>query len=251
MLLRKFVGGFSVERSRLVSLMSLRARSVEPRPDSPRKAVPTVFVLCGPSGCGKSTLIAKLMADYPGRFGFSVSHTTRQPREGEINGVHYLFTDQEKMKEEISQGMFLEHAMVHGNIYGTSISAIHSVVGAGKICILDIDVQGVENVKASERIDQSSVVYAMLIPPSVEELERRLRGRKTESEDQVSRRIKRAKEEIEYASKEGFWHAVLVNDTIESCYEKLVELVENQFRLTLSIGTLSAKKPPAHSSYDR
>lgn len=240
---------FSQKHTKLFRFfMSARARSEDTRPDSSRDVLPSVFVLCGPSGCGKSTLIGKLMADYPGRFGFSVSHTTRQPREGEINEVHYIFTEKEKMQDEILQGHFLEHALVHGNHYGTSFRSVQSVIGAGKICILDIDVQGVEKVKASKNIDQKTVVYAMLTPPSVEELERRLRGRKTDSEGQIVKRIERAKDELEYARKSDFWDAILVNDTIESCYEKLLDLMEHRFKLRSRhhqsfAGTLGAKNP--------
>jgi guanylate kinase len=229
-----------------------RARSEEPRPAE--GSTPTVFVICGPSGCGKSTLISRLMADFPGRFGFSVSHTTRQPRVGEINGVHYNFTTKQKIKSEIAAGLFLEHALVHGNHYGTSFAAIDSVTNTGKICILDIDVQGVENVKKSDNIAQADVVFAMLIPPSIEELERRLRGRSTDSNEVIARRLERAREEMEYVRKPGgFWDAVLVNDDIEKCYNSLVDLVNRKFRLSTPVGspkgsklfTLSARKAPA------
>lgn len=230
--------------------MAQRARSEEPRPDSEER--PTIFVLCGPSGCGKSTLIARLMSDFPGRFGFSVSHTTRQARVGEINGVHYNFTTKEKIEGEIEAGLFLEHALVHGNHYGTSFAAIDSVIDAGKVCILDIDVQGVENVKRSSKVDQSKVVYAMLIPPSIEELERRLRGRSTDSEEVILRRVARARDEMEYAKREdGFWDGILVNDKIERCYSDLVELLNRKFHLctpssspkSSKVFTLSARKP--------
>ena len=218
--------------------------------------MPNIFVLCGPSGCGKSTLIARLMGDYPGRFGFSVSHTTRQPRVGESNGVHYHFTDTVRMQAEVDAGMFLEHAIVHGNHYGTSFAAIDSVIGNGKICILDIDVQGVDNMKKSTKIDQSRVVYVMLVPPSIEELERRLKSRSTDSHEVIARRVERAAEEMKYTSKEDYWTAIVVNDNIDHCYSTLVELVERQFRLgdrssstanspksSNLLGTLSARKP--------
>jgi guanylate kinase len=237
--------------------MSNRARSEEPRAID--EQIPSIFVICGPSGCGKSTLISRLMSDFPGRFGFSVSHTTRQPRAGEINGVHYNFTTNEKIEAEINAGLFLEHALVHGNHYGTSFAAIDSVTNTGKICILDIDIQGVENVKKSDKVDQSKVVYAMLVPPSIEELERRLRGRQTDSDEVIVRRIARAREEMEYAKKTNeFWDAILVNDNIDNCYDSLVELVGRKFQLVSPVGspkgsklfTLSARKPAAPSNSD-
>lgn len=90
-------------------------------------------VISGPSGVGKGTLISKLMKDFPDTFGFSVSHTTRAPREKEVNGVHYHFTDRSTMETDIREGMFLETAEVHGNLYGTSIEAVETVADAGKV----------------------------------------------------------------------------------------------------------------------
>ena len=94
-------------------------------------------VISGPSGVGKGTLINKLMKDFPAMFGFSVSHTTRAPREGEKNHVHYHFTDRTVMEQEIKDGKFLEFASVHGNLYGTSTEAVDAVADAGKVYILN------------------------------------------------------------------------------------------------------------------
>lgn len=93
----------------------------------------TPIVISGPSGVGKGTLISKLMKEFPSKFGFSVSHTTRAPREKEQNGVHYHFTERSFMEEEIRSGKFLEFASVHGNLYGTSIDAVEVVADAGKV----------------------------------------------------------------------------------------------------------------------
>lgn len=124
---------------------------------------PVVF--CGPSGAGKGTMIEMLMKEFPNeQFGFSVSHTTRGPREGEVDGVHYNFTTVEKMKEDIAAGKFIEHAEVHGRFYGSSVAAVESVQSSGKVCILDIDVQGVKNVKKSS-LDP---YYVFIAPPSME-----------------------------------------------------------------------------------
>jgi guanylate kinase len=98
-------------------------------------------VISGPSGVGKGTLIAKLMKDYPSKFGFSVSHTTRSPREKEIDGVHYHFTERSKIEKDISEGKFLEFAHVHGNVYGTSIEAVESVTDEGKVRLLQSLIQ--------------------------------------------------------------------------------------------------------------
>ncbi|MCD7465312.1 Guanylate kinase 2 [Datura stramonium] len=98
------------------------------------------IVISGPSGVGKGTLISELMKEFPSMFGFSVSHTTRAPREKEQDGIHYHFTDRNVMEREIKDGKFLEFASVHGNLYGTSVEAVEVVADAGKRCILDIDV---------------------------------------------------------------------------------------------------------------
>jgi hypothetical protein len=98
-------------------------------------------VICGPSGVGKGTLLTRLIQAHPDRFGFCVSHTTRAPRPGEINGVHYHFCDVAEMEAAIGRGEFLEHARVHSNIYGTSLAAVEAVSRAGKTCLLDIDVR--------------------------------------------------------------------------------------------------------------
>ena len=98
-------------------------------------------VICGPSGVGKGTLLTRLMAEHPDSFGFSVSHTTRQPRAGEVDGVHYHFVKKEDMEAAITRGEFIEYARVHSNMYGTSVKAVEDVRAAGKTCLLDIDVQ--------------------------------------------------------------------------------------------------------------
>lgn len=97
---------------------------------------PRPLVLFGPSGSGKSTLLKKMLEDFPDRFGFSVSHTTRKPRPGEQHGVHYYFTDWETMKKEIEEGKFIEHALYSGNHYGTSKAAVEAVQRGGKVMVV-------------------------------------------------------------------------------------------------------------------
>lgn len=94
---------------------------------------PKPIVISGPSGVGKGTIIAKLMKEFPSTYGFSVSHTTRAPREKEVDGVHYHFAERSVMEKEISEGKFLESALVHGNLYGTSVEAVEAVTDAGKV----------------------------------------------------------------------------------------------------------------------
>ncbi|KAI3760613.1 hypothetical protein L1987_51010 [Smallanthus sonchifolius] len=179
------------------------------------------IVISGPSGVGKGTLINMLMKDFPTMFGFSVSHTTRAPREKEENGVHYHFTNRSVMEEEIKAGKFLEFASVHGNLYGTSIEAVEVVADAGKRCILDIDVQGARSVRASSL----EAIFIFICPPSFEELEKRLRARGTETEELIQKRLNNAKAELEQGTSGGLFDHILVNDDLEACYERLKEIL--------------------------
>ena len=182
---------------------------------------PRPVVICGPSGVGKGTLINKLMADHPGKFGFSVSHTTRAPRPGEENGVHYHFAEKAAMEADIAAGKFLEYAHVHENIYGTSLAAVAAVASEGKICILDIDVQGAEIVKKSDL----NAMFLFVSPPSLEELERRLRGRGTEKEESIVTRMSNATKEMAKTEEEGFFHRVIVNDDLDKAYGELTAAI--------------------------
>ncbi|KAF8396155.1 hypothetical protein HHK36_017768 [Tetracentron sinense] len=182
---------------------------------------PKPIVISGPSGVGKGTLISKLMKEFPSTFGFSVSHTTRLSRDKEKDGVHYHFTERSVMEKEIRDGKFLESASVHGNIYGTSIEAVDVVADAGKRCILDIDVQGARSVRASSL----EAIFIFICSPSFEELETRLRGRGTETEEQVQKRLRNARVELEHATSPGLFDHLLVNDDLETCYESLKKLL--------------------------
>ncbi|XP_031825529.1 guanylate kinase isoform X1 [Nomia melanderi] len=187
---------------------------------------PRTLVLCGPSGSGKSTFIKKLFEEYPDKYGFSVSHTTRKPRPGEEDGKHYYFTSKEKMEKQIEQGEFLETATFSGNLYGTSKQAVEDVQRAGKICVLDIDMQGVKQVKQSSL----NPLYVFVKPPSMDELEKRLRNRQTETEESLQHRLSAAKAEIEYGEKPGNFNIVIVNDNFSKAYEKLKEFIDTEIQ---------------------
>ncbi|KPJ16680.1 Guanylate kinase [Papilio machaon] len=155
---------------------------------------PRPLVLCGPSGSGKSTLLKRLLKEFPDKFGFSVSHTTRAPRPGEKDGIHYHFTNKDDMLAAIEKGEFLETATFSGNMYGTSKKAVEHVRRTGRICVLDIEMEGVKQVKKTD-LDP---LLVFVMPPSIEELERRLRARNTEQEDALKKRLETAKREIEF-----------------------------------------------------
>ncbi|GAB4823756.1 hypothetical protein N2152v2_010802 [Parachlorella kessleri] len=179
-------------------------------------ASPSALVIVGPSGVGKGTLIQKLME---GRveFGFSCSHTTRAPREGEKDGVHYHFTTKKEFEKGIADGKFLEYAYVHNNIYGTSLEAVEAVAAAGKCCVLDIDVQGARQVRKSAL----PAIFVFIAPPSMEELERRLRARGTEKQDQVATRLKNASQEMASLQEPGLYDMVITNNKLEEALEEL------------------------------
>lgn len=180
---------------------------------------PKPVVVCGPSGVGKGTLIGMLMKKFPNMFGFSVSNTTRKPREGEVDGVHYNFSTVEVMKNDIEAGKFIEYAEVHGNYYGTSFKAVESVQSEGKICILDIDVQGARNVKKSSL----NPIYIFIAPPSMQLLESRLRGRGSEKEEDITKRLENAADELAYGEGEGNFDRLFVNDDLDVTFLEMVK----------------------------
>ncbi|CAG0891797.1 unnamed protein product [Darwinula stevensoni] len=182
---------------------------------------PRPLVLCGPSGCGKSTLTTLLMKDFGDYIRFSVSHTTRPPRSGELNGVHYYFVNREDMEEDINRGDFIESAEYSGNLYGTSKRAIEEVQEMGKICLLDIDIQGVKQLKSTPL----NPLYIFVKPPNLDELEKRLRSRGTETDESIQRRLQVAERELELGMKPGYFDLVIVNDDLEAAYKHLKRAV--------------------------
>ena len=154
-----------------------------------------LFVLSAPSGTGKSTLCANLRATPD--FIYSISCTTRQPRPGEENGVDYHFLAKEKFEALIASGDMLEYATVHGNYYGTPKATVKEALEQGTDVLLDIDVQGAAQIRKTEdKVVSASLVDVFIMPPTLEELEKRLRKRGTETEEQVTRRLATAREEM-------------------------------------------------------
>ena len=177
-----------------------------------------LLVISGPSGTGKGTLIERLMKEDP-TLVFSVSATTRAPRPGEIDGVHYHFVTNERYDELVAENAFVEYANVHGNRYGTLRSEVYERLERGENVVLDIDVQGALNVIASEM----EKVSIFILPPSMQELRSRLTGRGTETEEAVERRLHNAVWEI---SQKDTYQYKVINDDLESCLRTLQAIIE-------------------------
>lgn len=180
------------------------------------------MVMCGPSGSGKSTLLQKLMAEYPDSFAFCVSHTTRKPRPGEKDGVHYHYTDMDTMKKDVDDKKFIEHATFGGNMYGTSKAAINAVLSEGKVAILDIETQGVRQVKQSGEYKPH---FIFIKPPSIDSLRERLENRKTETPESLKLRLDHAQAEIDYGVAKGNFDVIIVNDQLDKAYADLKQYV--------------------------
>ena len=177
-----------------------------------------LLVISGPSGTGKGTLIKLLMEQDPSLV-FSVSATTRAPREGEIDGVHYHFVSDEKYDQLVAEGAFVEYANVHGKRYGTLRSEVYGRLERGENVVLDIDVQGALNVIATEK----EKVSIFLLPPSMKELRRRLTERGTETPEQVETRLHNAIWEITQKDK---YEYKVINDDMEDCVRTLQAIIE-------------------------
>ncbi|KAL8693689.1 MAG: hypothetical protein Q9218_001546 [Villophora microphyllina] len=183
-------------------------------------------VISGPSGTGKSTILRRLFAAHPDTFGFSVSHTTRPPRAGEQNGREYNFTTRDSFLQLVKDNGFIEHAQFGGNHYGTSVKAVENVAEKGRICVLDIEMEGVKQVKKTDL----NARFLFLSPPSVEELERRLRGRGTEDEESLKKRLEQAAKEMAFSKEAGVHDRVVVNDDLEKAYQEVQQWVVDEGR---------------------
>ncbi len=175
----------------------------------------TLFVFSGPSGVGKGTLNAKLFAEFGDQIAFSVSATTRAPREGEIDGKHYFFISRQEFENRIANNEFLEYAQFAGNCYGTPKPYVLSLLEQGKNVLLEIEVQGAMQVM--ERMPECVSIF--VLPPSFEELERRLRGRGTESEEKVRARLETARGEIAYAPR--YQYQIVNGEDVDAAYQQL------------------------------
>jgi guanylate kinase len=177
-----------------------------------------LFIISAPSGAGKTTLLQKVM---PGiqRIVFSVSHTTRSPRLGEKDGVHYHFISRQDFKEMCDRGVFLEWAKVHGELYGTSRQTVSFHLETGVDVVLDIDVQGAALIRESGLIDAA---YIFISPPDMGELERRLRGRALDSEQTVLLRMENARREMQAISTYDY---LIINEFLDEAAKVLESII--------------------------
>lgn len=185
----------------------------------------TLFIISAPSGAGKTSLVAQML-QYDSRLGVSISHTTRQMRSGEQDGVNYHFTRRDEFEAMIGRGEFLEHADVFGNYYGTSQVWVNQALAAGRDVVLEIDWQGAQQVRRL----QPDCVSVFIVPPSADVLRERLVGRGTDSDEVVERRLTEAQEECRHAVEFDY---LVVNDDFSLARDDLLAIVRTR-RLLMS-----------------
>ena len=191
---------------------------------------PLLLVISAPSGAGKSSLCNRLIEKFPEMI-YSISCTTRAPRGSEQNGVHYHFLSEEEFCARIANGEFLEHALVHGNRYGTLKQTVVDALAQGLDIIMDIDVQGAQQIRSAcaamrhDDVIRQSLVDIFIAPPSMDELQRRLCGRGTDSADVIERRMRNAEEEIKH---QPHYQYTVINDVFERAVDELVEIITRE-----------------------
>jgi len=177
-----------------------------------------LFIISAPSGTGKTTILKRIISEMENIM-FSVSHTTRPPRPGEKEGVDYYFVKKDAFQKMQEQDLFYEWAEVHGNLYGTSRNAVQEIIDQGQDIILDIDVQG--GLQAMDKVGDKGI-FIFILPPSLQELEKRLVNRGTESESVIATRLKNAQGEISVMEKYDY---VIVNDSVAEAVEVLKSII--------------------------
>ena len=177
-----------------------------------------LFILSGPSGVGKGTVREAILKDDKINLTYSISMTTRKPRDGEIDGVPYHFVSKEFFENAIANDEFLEYAQFVGNYYGTKKSKINELLDKGQNVLLEIEVQGAKQVM--KKCPEAITIF--MVPPSFEELEKRIRGRRSEPEDIVQQRLSKAKGEMELSKNYKY---VVKNDTVENASHAIIDII--------------------------
>lgn len=180
----------------------------------------TVIVISGPSGVGKGTVVEQILSDKE-KFVLSISATTRLPRENEKHGVNYFYLTKEEFQSRIDNGMMLEYAPYCDNFYGTPRAYVEENSNNGKNVILEIEVKGALTVKGN----MPEAVSIFIMPPSFQELEKRLRGRGTEPEDVIQKRLEKAIEEMKQSPKYDY---IVVNNTVEQCVSDIKNIIDSE-----------------------
>lgn len=196
-----------------------------------------LIIISSPSGAGKSTLARRLM-QWDASLRFSVSATTRPPRPGEVDGQHYHFTDRAAFETMVAEGRMLEHAEVFGNLYGSPAAPVETAISEGRDTIFDVDWQGGQQIRASHLGQQ--VVSIFILPPSLAELERRLRARGQDSEQVIAGRMQKSRDEISHWAEYDY---VLVNDDLDA--------TEADLRAILTAERLRRDRRPALGGFVR
>ena len=178
----------------------------------------TLFVVAAPSGAGKSTLVNALL-ERESAISLSVSHTTRPPRPGETYGRHYYFVERAEFEREIAEGIFLEHAEVHGNLYGTSRTTVQELLAKGRDVLLEIDWQGARQVQ----VQVPDAVSVFILPPSREALEQRMRARGQDSEAVIAQRLAAAREEMSHY---GEFDYLIVNEVFDTAVAEMCAILQ-------------------------
>jgi len=176
-----------------------------------------LYVITGPSGAGKSTIIRRLRKELTG-IGYSVSHTSRKPRKNEVDGVHYHFVDRETFEKMIGERAFVEWADVYDDLYGTSFSSLRSQMDRGLDVVMDLDSQGAKNIK--ENFQNSVLIY--VLPPSLQVLEKRLKGRASDDEAEIKARLEKARKEIENCVN---YDHIIFNENLDRAVEEVSSII--------------------------
>ncbi|KAG1679244.1 hypothetical protein FOA52_009273 [Chlamydomonas sp. UWO 241] len=212
-------GNHAAKERHAIAAASLISRTL------PEKPPPRVIVLAGPGGVGIASLLKRLVGDFPDKLGLTVSHTSRPPREHEVDGANYHFTDKAGFREEVAAGAFIEHAKVAGihdtYLYGTSVAAVRTVAATGRLCLMTLDEQGVATLRANRRIDG---LY-LYVGCELGALEARLRARLTEDESTIGKRMAWAAAQIEAATRPNAYDHVVVNSEWDAVYLSLKEAI--------------------------